>query len=185
MASLIPSAGASGTGSLTLQGPSTSSTQTVTIPDATGTMMVSGNMPAFSAYPASAQTFANGSFVKVVYDTKQFDTASCYSTANSRFTPNIAGYYQVNGNITFGSASAGSAVQLGIYKNGSQEHQGVQTTFGGTYNGCSGVSALVYLNGSTDYIELYCIQLTGGSKANTNVSDAYANFFQAILVRTA
>ena len=50
MASLIPSGSASGTGSMTLAAPVTNSNQTATLPDATGTVMVSGNMPAFSAY---------------------------------------------------------------------------------------------------------------------------------------
>ena len=38
MASLIPSASASGTGSMTLAGPSTNSNQVLTIPDVTGTI---------------------------------------------------------------------------------------------------------------------------------------------------
>ena len=55
MAALIPSASATGSGTMTLAGPSTNSNQTITIPDATGTMMVSGNMPAFSAYKNALQ----------------------------------------------------------------------------------------------------------------------------------
>jgi len=40
MASLINASGATGTGSLTIQGPSTNSNQVLTIPDATGTALV-------------------------------------------------------------------------------------------------------------------------------------------------
>jgi len=40
MASLINSAGATGTGSMTIQGPNTNSNQVLTIPDATGTILV-------------------------------------------------------------------------------------------------------------------------------------------------
>lgn len=42
MASLIPAGSASGTGSMTLVAPVTNSTQTITLPDATGTAVVAG-----------------------------------------------------------------------------------------------------------------------------------------------
>ena len=40
----------SGGGSVTIQEPATASNFTATLPAATGDVMVSGNMPAFSAY---------------------------------------------------------------------------------------------------------------------------------------
>ena len=53
---------ASGTGNL------------VTIPSVTGTAMVSGNMPAFSAYKsASAQTIPNSTLTKITFDVESFE----------------------------------------------------------------------------------------------------------------
>lgn len=157
MAALIPSASASGSGTMTLSGPSTNSNQTITIPDATGTMMVSGNMPSFSAYANAGQTVSAGTFTKVAINTEYFDTANCFdSTTNYRFTPNVAGYYQVNATVSFGTTGAAEIIAA-IYKNGSIYSRGTDAnmtsgTFGDsliTYN------ELIYFNGSTDYIELY------------------------------
>ena len=149
MAALIPSASATGSGTMTLAGPSTNSNQTITIPDATGTMMVSGNMPAFSAYGSTNQGFTSGVTTKINLDTEVFDTNNNF--ASNRFTPTVAGYYQINGKARItGTGLTDGAVYL--YKNGSQLIIGSYTASGLTF---SVVSSLVYLNGSTDYIELY------------------------------
>ena len=154
MAALIPSASATGSGTMTLAGPSTNSNQTITIPDATGTMMVSGNMPAFSAYRGTSnQSITASTNTKVQLNTEEFDTASAFDpTTNYRFTPQIAGYYQISGQIEV-DGTAITRCFCAIYKNGSVNkfgNDGVQT---GAYR--TVVSALIYLNGSTDYIELY------------------------------
>jgi hypothetical protein len=156
MAALIPSASATGSGTMTLAGPSTNSNQTVTIPDATGTMMVSGNMPAFSAYLSSNQTPSASTWTKVTLDTENFDTNNNF--ASSRFTPTVAGYYQINaqvGNDYGGSYNAGT-MGGAIYKNGSVYawQRSTSDTAGYAY-GVNIVSSVVYLNGSTDYVELY------------------------------
>ena len=181
MASLIPSGSASGTGSMTLAAPVTNSNQTATLPDATGTVMVSGNMPAFSAYLAANQSPAptSGVWTKVKFDTKEFDTASCYdATTNYRFTPTIAGYYQ----MSFGADLKGtvSTRLIGVfYKNGSYFKSGsgaASTEFESTG------SALIYCNGSTDYIEIY-IYIDGTSPVvygGNNIT-----YFQGVLVRSA
>jgi hypothetical protein len=151
MASLIPSGSASGTGSMTLAAPTTNLNQTITLPDATGTVMVSGNMPAFSAYPSATQSsISNGTWTKVTLDLKDFDTNSNF--ASSRFTPTVAGYYQINGSVYSNATTANpSDVRSAIYKNGSL-FKGVRQV-GGT--GSPMISCVVFLNGSTDYVELY------------------------------
>jgi hypothetical protein len=158
---------ASGTGNL------------VTVPSVTGTAMVSGNMPAFSAYQSTLQSVNSSTFAKVQLQTEEFDTASAFdSTTNYRFTPLVAGYYQVSGNIGWGFTSGQSVVSL--YKNGSRFKDGNFST-GGSDGAQSVLSALVYLNGSTDYIEMYCYQNTGTAK-NTGTG-ATSTFFQAVMVR--
>ena len=139
----------SGGGSVTIQEPTTASNLTATLPASTGTVMVSGNMPAFSAYLSSNQGFTSGVTTKINLDTEVFDTNSNF--ASSRFTPTVAGYYQINGKarITGTGLTDGSVY---LYKNGSQLIIGSYTASGLTF---SVVSTVVYLNGSTDYIELY------------------------------
>ena len=159
---------ASGTGNL------------VTVPSVTGTAMVSGNMPAFSAYQSTLQAVANSTYTKVQLQTEEFDTANCFdSTTNYRFTPNVAGYYQLNGVVNFSGASA--AVICAIYKNGAEYKRGTQS--GSTaFSGQAGiVSSIVYFNGSTDYAELYCLQ---GSGVSNNTSTTLT-WFNGSLVRAA
>jgi len=147
---------------------------------------VAGNGPAFSAYQSAAQTIANNTQTKLQCNTEEFDTASCYDNAtNYRFTPNVAGYYQVSGGICYLiNAATSTLCDVSIWKNGSRVKQGVTMC-----NNTGGVerptaSALIYMNGSTDYIEFYTFQSSGGS-TNINTSSGIDNFFQAFLARSA
>jgi hypothetical protein len=172
MSSIVLSGDTSGT--VTVSVPAVAGTNTATIPAATGTIMVSGNMPAFSYYQSSTQTLATSTYTKITFTTSEFDTTGgMYSS--SRFTPTVAGYYQVNAGVAAGSTVNNIAVN--IYKNGASYKQSPQ---GATLGG-NNISALVYLNGSTDYIEIYASfsvgQVTYASLQNT--------FFQAAMVRSA
>ena len=163
MAALIPSASATGSGTMTLAGPSTNSNQTVTIPDATGTMMVSGNMPAFSAYLGASQTVSNATWTKVQLSAEVFDTNSNFdSTTNYRFTPTVAGYYQLN--ICWAVNAVATGIQLAIYKNGSSFLVPAQTA---ASTSTVSASVLVYANGSTDYFEFYVFLTVGEARPST------------------
>jgi hypothetical protein len=183
MAALIPSASATGSGTMTLAGPSTNSNQTVTIPDTTGTMMVSGNMPAFSAYNSSSTTLSAGTYTKIALQTETFDTNSYFDNAtNYRFTPLISGYYQINGGVSTNNPAG--AVTCAIYKNGSvYQKGGIIVPQPGTTLAGSVVAGIVYFNGSTDYVELYAIQ-TNGSSQTTN-ANSYDTYFNGSMVRGA
>jgi len=163
-------------GTITLQAPAVSGSTTLTLPAATGTVMVSGNMPAFSAYLSSAQSFSANVITKVTCQTEEFDTNSNYDNAtNYRFTPTVAGYYQVSACISVASAAAQVATY--IYKNGSKWKQGSNYPSG--YTGS--ISCLVYCNGSTDYIEFYGM-FSSTQNASSNL---YDTAFQAVMVRGA
>jgi hypothetical protein len=140
----------SGGGSVTIAEPATASNFTQTLPASDGTVMVSGNMPAFSAYATSNQSISSATFTKITLDTEVFDTNSNF--ASSRFTPTVAGYYQVNGNMRCGGTVKTVSV-VAIYKNGSVYGYGNQINGTGAVQLV--VSEVVYLNGSTDYVELY------------------------------
>ena len=166
-------------GSITLQAPAVAGSNTFTLPAATGTVMVSGNMPAFSAYLSSSQTISGSTQSKITFQTKEFDTANAYdNTTNYRFTPQVAGYYQVNSGVAY----PGSAVELvvSIYKNGSQYKYGQDVQ--GTNTWSTTVSAIVYLNGSTDYIEIYAYQSGSSRSPSTGVT---ATYIQSAMIRSA
>ena len=85
-----------------------------------GNVDVTGNVitdaPAFSAYIGSAQTVSPSTTTKLQFNSERFDTASAYdSTTNYRFTPLVAGYYQVN--IGFIGTNTTDTLVI-LYKNG-------------------------------------------------------------------
>jgi hypothetical protein len=165
-------AAASG-GSIELVPTNTASTFTVTVPAKTGTMAMDG--PAFSYYQSVAQTLATATFTKITFTTSEFDTTGGMY-ASSSFTPTVAGYYQVSGGV--GAATSAVTLFFYLYKNGAL-YKNMGGT-GGTASIASG-SSLVYLNGSTDYIELYAY-FGVGQNTSTNLFNTY---FQAAMVRGA
>lgn len=176
MSSIVLSGDTSG--SVTVSVPAVSGSNTVTIPATTGTVMVSSNMPAFSAYLGSAQTISAGATTKVQCNTKEFDTNSNYDTSNYRFTPTVAGYYQVNCAAQEG-AGASVILQINLYKNGSLAKK--SSYVGGVaYYACT-ASTLVYMNGTTDYLEFYIY----ASASAVLTTGTQATYFQASLARSA
>ncbi len=140
---------------------------------------IAGTGPAFSAYANTNQSVTSAVLTKVQINTKIFDTNTCFNnTTNYRFTPNIAGYYQVNGGI--GANTTATLIQVAIYKNGTS----VAQTNLPTGNASVCISTLVYLNGSTDYIELYGA-LTGTSQQIYGTTNNPFTIFSASMVRAA
>jgi hypothetical protein len=138
-----------------------------------------GTAPTFSAYLSSVQSFTANTWTKVQCNTKEWDTANCYdNTTNYRFTPTVAGYYQASGMFTNATAAAGIATSL--YKNG-VSYKRLYSTNATSNSSSGGGTCLVYLNGSTDYIELWA--LTNSTQNGYAVADS--TYFQATLVRGA
>lgn len=116
---------------------------------------VAGNGPAFSAYQSTAQTGLSAAWNKISLQTESFDTNSNFdSTTNYRFTPTVAGYYMFVGNIYFVTSAINNYIS--IYKNGSAIVYGTAyPTASGGSNPYSSVSTFAYMNGTTDYVELW------------------------------
>ena len=122
--------------------------------------------PAFSTYPSSSviQTITSGSQQKVLFQNKEFDTDNCF--ASSKFTPTVAGYYQLSATVRISGSMGTGESMLVIWKNGSEYKRGWNQS--GTEVGVNflamQVSSLVYANGTTDYFEIYIQQGSGGSR---------------------
>jgi hypothetical protein len=184
MSSIVISGDTSG--AITLAAPSIAGTNTATLPAATGTVMVSGNMPAFSYYATSDQAFSNATSTKVTYPTSLYDTTGgMYNSSTSRFTPTVAGYYQVNAFFEYYSTGSTAVRSINIYKNGGNYRRSQQQTAATNANTLAFVSAIIYMNGSTDYLEIYAYQSTGGSLSNASSNGQTYNGFEACLIRTA
>ncbi len=182
---------ASGTGTVTITAPNTNTDRTFSLPDETGTVLttvssVATKVPLFMTEISASdvQQVTANTWTKVIFDTEEVDTHSLYDTSNGRFTPQTAGYYQMNAQIQPASAYATQAIA--IYKNGVSERMG-------SYNlnqdmGSAHVNAIVYANGSSDYFELYwrtgSTQFINGSDSSGGVNQGFT-YFQGYLIRTA
>lgn len=159
-----------------------SATSTIT---ATGGFVVgSAAAPTFSAYQSSAQGIPNGTYTKISFQTEEWDTASAFDNAtNYRFTPLVAGYYQVSGGASILQLINNTSMQVVIYKNGSAYKEGSSGASSASFYPRANMSALVYLNGSTDYIELW-VAHNFGLTYNLSATIS-ATYFQAVFVRSA
>jgi len=124
--------------------------------------------PTFSAKRGSTQTISASTWTKIQFNTESWDTGSAYdSTTNYRFTPQIAGYYQVNFAI-WTAVNLPTQCFVAVYKNGAEW----RFTNGG--NG----SCQVSLNGSTDYIEIYANVSAGSTGIQVE------SYFDAVGIRS-
>lgn len=142
---------------------------------------VSG-IPVFRAYANAGTSVTTSTFTTIAYAVVDFDTNSFYSTSTNRFTPTIAGYYQINASVSIAYGAVSNNNPIGIFKNNAWY------TSGPGYYGSSGgygyacISDVIYFNGSGDYIDIRYYQNTGGS---VTTQGAAHNAFSGILVRSA
>jgi hypothetical protein len=141
--------------------------------------------PAFRAFRnTSVQNVTGDTFTKVELNAETFDTASCFdSTTNYRFTPNVAGYYKftgsVDGEVQVSSSTYGRAA---IYKNGSVAALGVKVP-GFQDEFLSQVSDLIYMNGTTDYVELFGY-IRAGSVNENIINGTTITYFEGVWIRS-
>ena len=136
----------------------------------------SASLPAFSAYAATNQSFSQNTFTKITFGTEEFDTNTNF--ASSRFTPTVAGYYELNTAAV--SVQGGSNfTTIYLYKNGTSYKQ-MSAMFGTEAYIGNGIT--VYLDGSTDYVEMY-IFATGTSPVIQGSSSAQT-WFTGVGVRS-
>ena len=130
------------------------------------------NVPAFEAKMSANQTISTGTDTKIVFDTEIYDTDSAYDTSNYKFTPTVAGKYQVGLQVRV-SGSAQQNFYLSFFKNGSKVKrlQIVQANLN-TNQSIGIFTGIVELNGSTDYLEAY-INMSGSTNIYGNNDDNY------------
>jgi hypothetical protein len=169
-------------GSTTIQ-PTDAVTATLTLPSVTSTLNLQG--PSFSAYLSGNQTLTSGVSTKMAFDSKNFDTNNCYNTSTYRFTPNVAGYYLVTALAGFSGISGAVTGPLTnqIYKNGGTPTFQIGRSYASSDYPASNASALIYLNGSTDYIECYMVQ--SATASGTIQGGSQFSAFSAFFVRGA
>jgi hypothetical protein len=140
---------------------------------------VVGNGPAFRAYAATLTSLTNGVITKVTLDAENFDTNSNF--ASSRFTPTVAGYYQINAAVNSTATNPYQLLAI-LRKNGTTDHSlGSGQVAGASYR--SIVSDIIEMNGTTDFIEFFAYHLSG---VNINTQTGTTNVYMSgCLIRTS
>ena len=130
------------------------------------------NTPSFFAVSTATEdnvNVADNTLTKMTFSTEVYDTDSCYdNSTNYRFTPTEAGKYFVFTKAMSDNVIANATTKLEFYKNGSQMDDQYRMRFktGGTVGDIEHtliLSAIIDMNGSTDYIEVYAAHDNGGN----------------------
>jgi hypothetical protein len=109
---------------------------------------VVGNGPAFRVFLSGDVSITGGTNTKIAFNSESFDTNNNFDTSTNRFTPTVAGYYQIN---LFVGLTGATNTQAIIRKNGSSTVVGWYLVNTSSYGGMA--SDVIYMNGTTDYIE--------------------------------
>jgi len=143
------------------------------------------NTPAFEAFLSANQTISDNTETKAQVNTEVFDTDGCYdNSTNYRFTPTTAGKYFVYARAAVDEAAGNTRNSITmIYKNGSEIARSFVNFHSGDTTDGEGasptVTAVIDMNGSSDYIELYgvCDTVNGSdSKFQGATGSRYTNF---------
>jgi hypothetical protein len=160
------------------------------LPDASVTQSelaagVAGNGPIFMTTMGASQTLTSGTWTKLAFDTEVVDSHNNYNTSLYRFTPSVPGYYQFSAQITSG-AGVIQAIQVGLYKNGSQNSYNVNYLASVSYGDdlTASITKLIYLNGTTDYVEAYGFVVDASVGSDSIFGGLYCHF-EGFLARAA
>lgn len=141
--------------------------------------------PTFSASLTANQALVSGVSAVVLYQTEDFDTGSYYDPATGRFTPLVAGYYQVNAGVLMdGNGNNIAIAQAAVFKNGVEWARGAQIVIAAA-SLCvffdSTVACVVFLNGTTDFIDFRANCTTGAG--NPRLASGLGSRFSAHFIR--
>lgn len=118
----------------------------------------------YGAWLASDQTIATATWTKMAFATIDYNWGSAYSGVNARFTPTVAGLYDISVNADLKVGVDQAIFNLAAYVNGSLARAGAGVRASGTGHFGASLNTKVYLNGSTDYLEIFAYQSTGANQ---------------------
>lgn len=197
-----------GGGSVSIDVPNTGSDFILTAPEISGNIITSGDTatitqamlgansitqaklangiaatgPAFSVYRNAAQTVPHNAYTRVNFEIEEFDTANCYdNSTNFRFTPNVAGYYQISLHLSMTLTGTNASTFIAaIGKNGGIIAQNYSTYINVNNTYSAHTTKLVYMNGTTDYIDGQAYHNQGADRSlQTNQTFCYMSGFLA------
>lgn len=130
----------------------------------------------FSVYRAAALT---PGAAMIIFDTKEFDTGTNYSTVDGKFTAPIAGFYQFNASIQATFTAANTGIAISLIKNGTVVKTGsiFVVMYAGVYNDGVNISTILQL-AAGDYIQVQ----ESASSGKPLVTGAANTWFNGFLV---
>lgn len=126
------------------------------------TLTINTDQNRIAVYRNANQTLSDNTVTKIQLDTEVVDTDSEFdSSTNYRWTPTVAGTYLAISQVMY-SGAAGTTGYCYLQKNGSAIAQTTTVLQSGVFTVAT-ANAIVSMNGSTDYLELYGHQVSGGN----------------------
>ena len=124
------------------------------------------NAPSFMVRLASDQTFSSSTWTKIAFDTEDWDVGSNFDTSNNRFVAPADGKYMFIWAFQFPSInSTGHRGGTFAYINGVQYGFGSGgDSWGGTDHNPGRGTCIVLDLSTSDYVEIFALQNTGGDK---------------------
>ena len=123
--------------------------------------------PLFRVIRSDYQVLSNNTDTVINFDNDSssvsFDSNNFFNTSNYRFTPTIAGYYQLTAQLEFSLNSGNNLFGLMIFKNGSEYLRIRRWNDGSNSNVNINITGIVPFNGSSDYAQVYGWQNSGGN----------------------
>ena len=118
-----------------------------------------GNTPSFYAFLNANQSGGTGADTTITLNSEAFDTDNAFDTSTYRFTPQTAGKYFLYAQTRINSGTDFNMLTIVIRKNGSDFARGFNNN--DHYNTVN-VSTIADMNGSSDYIDIFAMQNSGG-----------------------
>lgn len=157
-------------GTITLASPAVAGTNTLTFPAKTATVATEG--PLFYAYGGGLDNLSNGVYTKLSYTGTLYNVNSNYDATARRFTPTVPGYYLITLNVAIISNTAGVMFAAIARNGGTAQQAGVVLTSAQALS--TTVQAILYMNGTTDYVEPFGVQYFGSNQLVGTNSAVYA-----------
>ena len=134
------------------------------------------NTPAFHVYLSGDQAIGTGAATKIAWDSEYIDSGGVFASNKFTVPSDGAGTYVFNWIIKMGGMDDGEAVQVFLYKGGSElDSQRTRTkiTAGGGDQEVHVAGSYIDTAAATNYYELYVHQNEGG---NQNVMQETSTF---------
>jgi len=145
--------------------------------DITGALTVNGsavggaNTPAFTAYLSSVDSGTESQSRVIPFDSTEYNVGSDFNTSTYRFVASEAGYYYfaLHARVQAWDQNYTNYAHIQINLNGGTKAMGEYDPNGQTYYENMACSCIIYMNGSSDYVDCrYYADSSNGSSQRIN-----------------